>query len=119
MLVLTIVQSLIIFLQNTHHWNARNIVSFIAETVFLNTLIELSSSFCPHPDEMTPVVSNVELNPYARDNAKICYDFLNGGKCRREKKNGLCYYRHLPDNHIQSIIERIRSGRVGMKEMMI
>lgn len=92
------------------------VISCVAETVFLNNLIKLSAPFCPHISEMTPVVSNVELNPHARENAKICYDFLNGGKCRREKKNGLCYYRHLPENHIQSIVERIRSGRVGMRE---
>ena len=87
---------------------------FIAEVIFLHTLIRLSLPLCQNITNMTPVVSNIDLNPNARLGAKICYDFLTAGKCRREKKNGVCYYRHLPENHIQAIIDRIRSGRVGM-----
>ena len=58
-------------------------------------------------------IANVELNSNAQYGAKLCYDFLNSGKCRREKKHGSCAYRHLPENHIHAIIERIRSGKVG------
>lgn len=88
------------------------IVSSIVGNGLLHILLRLSSYYDISKCNPQIAVSNVDLNASATPDAKLCYDFLNSGKCRREKKHGSCSYRHLPLNHIHAIIERIRSGKV-------
>lgn len=87
-------------------------LSFLAGSDFLQSLLHLSSYYDISKCNPQIAIANVDLNPNADRSAKLCYDFLNTGKCRREKKHGCCAYRHLPENHIHAIIERIRSGKV-------
>ena len=79
----------------------------------LYILLHLSTNYDITKCNPRVAIANVELNSNAQYGAKLCYDFLNSGKCRREKKHGSCAYRHLPEDHIHAIIERIRSGKVG------
>lgn len=55
----------------------------------------------------------VDLNPNAPPDARLCYDFLNSGVCKREQLSGICRFRHLPADHIETIVDKIRNGKVG------
>ena len=57
------------------------------------------------------VCNHVELNPFAEPDAQLCYDFLNTGECRRPA--GMCRFRHVCSDHIEAVVDRIRSGKVG------
>ena len=57
--------------------------------------------------------NRVELNASADPDAQLCYDFLNTGECRRPA--GTCRFRHLSTDHIEAVVDRMRSGKVGFK----
>ena len=54
----------------------------------------------------------VDLNPNAPPDARLCYDFLNSGVCKREV-SGICRFRHLPADHIETIVDKIRNGKAS------
>ena len=56
------------------------------------------------------VCNHVELNPFAERDAQLCYDFLNTGQCRRPA--GMCRFRHVCSDHIEAVVDRIRSGKM-------
>ena len=56
------------------------------------------------------VCNHVELNPHAEADAQLCYDFLNTGECKRPA--GMCRFRHVCSDHIEAVVDRIRSGKV-------
>lgn len=58
--------------------------------------------------------NRVELNASADPDAQLCYDFLNTGECRRPA--GTCRFRHLSTDHIEAVVDRMRSGKVGFEE---
>lgn len=53
-----------------------------------------------------------DLNPNAPANARLCYDYLNTGKCKRDMAGEICRFRHLPPNHIDSVVDKIRNGKM-------
>lgn len=79
----------------------------------LHHLLKISQSYDFSQVSPTMICTNNELNPYAQPNAKLCYDFLNFGYCKRENRTGSCKYRHLAPDHIDAVMDRIFSGKVN------
>ena len=53
-----------------------------------------------------------DQNPHSGKNARLCYDYLNTGVCKREQMNGICHFRHLAPNNIESVVDKIRNGKM-------
>ena len=78
----------------------------------LHHLLMISQSFDLSQLSPAMICTNNELNPFAQPTAKLCYDFLNFGYCKRENRTGSCKYRHLAPDHIDAVMDRIFSGKV-------
>ena len=78
----------------------------------LHHLLMISQSFSLSQLSPAMLCTNNELNPFAQPTAKLCYDFLNFGYCKRENRTGSCKYRHLAPDHIDAVMDRIFSGKV-------
>lgn len=57
------------------------------------------------------ICTSIELNTHALPNAEVCNDYMNKGSCQREM-DGFCTYRHLPSDHIEIIVDKIKCGMV-------
>ena len=75
-------------------------------------LLALSSKFDLSMLSLVMVCNSVEHNPNASINARLCYDFLNTGVCKRESSAGICKFRHVLQDHIDAVIDKIRNGKV-------
>jgi len=53
----------------------------------------------------------LQLNPNAAPDAKICFNFLNRGRCARQDEGKICSFRHLHPSHPEAIADKIRSGK--------
>ncbi len=53
-----------------------------------------------------------DQNPHSGKNARLCYDYLNTGVCKREQMNGICRFRHLAPNNIEIVVDKMRNGKV-------
>ena len=78
----------------------------------LQHLLVISRAFDFSHVSPAMICTTNELNPFAQPNAKLCYDFLNFGHCKREERTGSCKYRHLAPDHIDAVMDRIFSGKV-------
>ena len=54
----------------------------------------------------------IDLNPDAPPTARLCYDYLNQGRCKRTEKGEVCRFRHLPADHIDAVVDKIRNGKM-------
>lgn len=79
----------------------------------LRVLLALSSKFDLNLLNLVMICNSVEHNPNASINARLCYDFLNTGVCKRESSTGICKFRHVLHDHIDAVIDKIRNGKVG------
>lgn len=96
------------------HPEDRNESHASQHSLFLARLLSLSSSLDFNSLHITVVCSNCELNPHADLGASLCYDYLNFGYCKHEYLTGICNYRHVPNNHIDAVVDRMQSGKVGV-----
>ena len=60
-----------------------------------------------------------DQNPHSGKDARLCYDYLNTGVCKREQMNGVCRFRHLAPNSIESVVDKIRNGKVDGSQVEI
>lgn len=82
----------------------------------LRVLLAVSSKYDFSRLQIQMTCHCVDLNPNAQPDARLCYDFLNSGVCKREQTAGICRFRHLPVDHVETIVDRIRNGKVKERE---
>lgn len=58
------------------------------------------------------ICNSKDLNPNSGTNARLCYDYLNTGVCKREQTTGVCHFRHLGPDNIDCVVDKIRNGKV-------
>ncbi|KAK8796807.1 hypothetical protein WA588_000933 [Blastocystis sp. NMH] len=78
----------------------------------LRVLLALSSKYDFSQLSIRMTCNACDLNPNALPNARLCYDFLNTGKCKRDAAGEVCRFRHLPPDHIDAIVDKIRNGKM-------
>lgn len=78
----------------------------------LRVLLAVSSKYDFAHLQIQMTCHCVDLNPNAPPDARLCYDFLNSGVCRREQTAGICRFRHLPVDHVETVVDKIRNGKV-------
>ena len=78
----------------------------------LRVLLAVSSKYDFAHRQIQMTCHCVDLNPNAPPDARLCYDFLNSGVCRREQTAGICRFRHLPVDHVETVVDKIRNGKV-------
>ena len=52
-----------------------------------------------------------EVNPFAPEGAKICFEFLNKKVCGRTSNMKICRYRHLLPSHPDAVADRVRNSK--------
>ena len=82
----------------------------------LRVLLAVSSKYDFSCLQIQMTCHCVDLNPNAPPDARLCYDFLNSGVCKREQTAGICRFRHLPIDHVETIVDKIRNGKVCERE---
>lgn len=78
----------------------------------LRVLLAVSSKYDFAHLQIQMTCHCVDLNPNAPPDARLCYDFLNSGVCKREQTAGICRFRHLPVDHVETVVDKIRNGKV-------
>lgn len=59
-----------------------------------------------------------ENNPNAQPGARLCFEYMNTGKCHRMIQGGNCRYRHLSPNHPDAIADRFKSHLLSDEEIV-
>ena len=57
------------------------------------------------------VCASGEVNPFAPEDARICFEYLNKKLCKRTSNMKICRYRHLQPNHPDAIADRAKNAR--------
>ena len=52
-----------------------------------------------------------EVNPFAPENARICFEYLNKKVCKRTSNMKICRYRHLLPSHPEAIADRTKNAK--------
>lgn len=79
----------------------------------LHLLLSISEKYDFTQLKKRLVCNMQDQNPHSGKNARLCYDYLNTGVCKREQMNGICRFRHLAPNNIESVVDKIRNGKVN------
>lgn len=68
-------------------------------------------------DEVHPLPPG-ENNPNAVPGGKLCFEYMNKGRCQRMETGRICRFRHLVPNHPEAIADRYRSGLLSQEEIL-